>query len=292
MASVSRDPNGMKRILFTNGDNERKAVRLGKASAKDAESFALKVEAILSNQALGHAHDAELSAWLRDLPERTYGRLVKVGLAEPRVVAAALTLGKLLDRFEAAAMVKPATKAAYQQTLGSLRTHFGEATPVRSITASHADEWQKAITDSGIAVATVSKRVRVAKAIFTKAVKWGLIPVNPFGELRCGSQSNPERAVYVSTESIQAIMAGCPDDQWRGIIALSRYAGLRCPSEVVALKWGDVNWERGRLTVRSPKTAGHEGHAMRIVPIAPELHRSFNVCSMLLSRDRKRSSRG
>ena len=34
---------------------------------------------------------------------------------------------------------------------------------------------------------------------------------------------------------------------------------------------GDVNWERSALTVRSPKTAGHDGHAVRIVPIAPEL---------------------
>lgn len=32
-----------------------------------------------------------------------------------------------------------------------------------------------------------------------------------------------------------------------------------------------MNWERGRLTVRSPKTAGHDGHAVRVVPIAPEL---------------------
>jgi integrase len=50
-----------------------------------------------------------------------------------------------------------------------------------------------------------------------------------------------------------------------------RYAGLRCPSDVVGLTWGDVNWERGRLTVRSPKTARHEGHAMRVAPISPEL---------------------
>lgn len=54
-------------------------------------------------------------------------------------------------------------------------------------------------------------------------------------------------------------------------MALSRFAGLRCPSEVAALRWGDVNWEHGRLMVRSPKTAGHEGHAVRVVPIAPEL---------------------
>lgn len=70
---------------------------------------------------------------------------------------------------------------------------------------------------------------------------------------------------------MRAILAACPNDEWRAIIALSRYAGLRCPSEIVALRWGDCNWERGRLTVRSPKTAGHEGHAVRVVPIAPEL---------------------
>ncbi|MCC6951881.1 MAG: site-specific integrase [Phycisphaerales bacterium] len=54
-------------------------------------------------------------------------------------------------------------------------------------------------------------------------------------------------------------------------IALSRFAGLRCPSEVAGLRWGDIVWDKGRMTVRSPKTANHEGHAVRVVPIAPEL---------------------
>ncbi len=117
----------------------------------------------------------------------------------------------------------------------------------------------------------VAKRVKVAKCIFRKAVNWGLISTTPFADLRTGSQSNPDRAFYVTPESIRAILAVCPDDQWRAIVGLSRFAGLRCPSEVGGLRWGDVNWERNRLTVRSPKTAGHEGHAVRIVPIAPEL---------------------
>lgn len=30
-------------------------------------------------------------------------------------------------------------------------------------------------------------------------------------------------------------------------------------------------WDTGRLTVRSPKTARHDGHAVRLVPICPEL---------------------
>jgi hypothetical protein len=64
-----------------------------------------------------------------------------------------------------------------------------------------------------LAKATVSKRVRVATAIFTKAVKWGLVTTNPFGELRAGSQSNLDRAFYVPRETIQAILSDCPDDQ-------------------------------------------------------------------------------
>lgn len=96
-------------------------------------------------------------------------------------------------------------------------------------------------------------------------------PSNPFADLRAGSQSNPDRAFFVTRATVGAVLAACPDDEWRAIIALSRYAGLRCPSEVGALRWGDVNWERGRLTVRSPKTANHEGHAVRVVPMTPEL---------------------
>ena len=40
---------------------------------------------------------------------------------------------------------------------------------------------------------------------------------------------------------------------------LSRYGGLRCPSENLALRWSDVDWERGRLRVPSPKTEHHPG---------------------------------
>ena len=50
---------------------------------------------------------------------------------------------------------------------------------------------------------------------------------------------------------------------------------LRCPSEIVELRWSDINpvrhHERSLMTVRSPKTAAHDGHAVRIVPITPEL---------------------
>ncbi len=63
----------------------------------------------------------------------------------------------------------------------------------------------------------------------------------------------------------------CPSVQWRALVGLARYAGLRCPSKIVELRWDDINWEQKSLTARSPKAAAHDGHAVRIVPMTPEL---------------------
>jgi len=40
---------------------------------------------------------------------------------------------------------------------------------------------------------------------------------------------------------------------WRIIIALARFGGLRCPSEVLSLELPHVDWERGRITVAQPQ---------------------------------------
>lgn len=271
MASVSRDANGTKRILFTDGNGERKAIRLGDVPVKTAETFRLRVEALNSALITSIPLDTDLAAWVNSLPDVTHTRLARAGLVQSRVNAVVVTLGDMLDRFEQSATVKASTRAAYRQTTGSLGEHLGRATPLADLTACDADRWRKIIVDEDLAPATVAKRVHVAKTIFRKAVKWNLIRSNPFEDLRAGSQSNPARSFYVSTDAIEAVLAACPNDHWRLVIAIARYAGLRCPSEHLALKWGDVNWGRGRLTVRSPKTEGHSGHAVRVVPIAPRL---------------------
>lgn len=273
MASIGREGKGgeRKRIIFRDAKGQQQSLRLGKCSERAASSTLAGFERVLEAHRLGTTIHPDGVRWLESIDDRLHARVARLGLVEPRKGAAVVTLGELLDRFNESAVVKPVTLAAYRQAVGSLRAHFGEETPLHELTPARADEWRKALADSTLAPATVAKRVNVAKTVFRRAVRWGLIPSSPFADLRAGSQSNPDRAHYVDAETTRAVLAACPDDQWRAIVALSRYAGLRCPSEVIGLTWGDVNWERGRLTVRSPKTAGHDGHAVRVVPIAPEL---------------------
>jgi integrase len=62
------------------------------------------------------------------------------------------------------------------------------------------------------------------------------------------------------------------------IFALARYGGLRIPSELLSLKWEDINWEHNRFTVRSSKTEHHDAGGVRVVPIFPEVRPYLDAC--------------
>jgi integrase len=55
------------------------------------------------------------------------------------------------------------------------------------------------------------------------------------------------------------------------LLALARYGGLRCPSETLTLEWDDLDWDRQRMRVRSPKSEKDESGGARWVPLFPEL---------------------
>jgi len=78
---------------------------------------------------------------------------------------------------------------------------------------------------------------------------------------------------FVTREMAQAVLDAFPDNQWRLTFALCRKAGLRCPSEHVRLRWGDVDWERERMTVHCNKTEHYDGKETRTIPIFPEFNR-------------------
>ncbi len=143
---------------------------------------------------------------------------------------------------------------------------------ISRITPGDADDWRLNLLEQGLAAdTTVRKRCGIAKQIFSSAVRRKLIAENPFADLKSAMLANPSRSYFVTQAEIQQVIDACPDAEWRLIVALSRYGGLRCPSEHLKLRWGDVDWEKGRIRVWSPKTEHHPGGESRIIPIFPEL---------------------
>ncbi len=99
----------------------------------------------------------------------------------------------------------------------------------------------------------------------------GLVRSNPFDGVTVTAVVNESRNVYVLREIVTKVMAAAPDADWRLIIALSRFGGLRSPSEVLSLKWENVRWWSKRILVVSPKTAHHPNGQQREIPLFCEL---------------------
>ena len=272
MASVVSYDNGLKRIefcLYPNGP--RKTVRLGRVNSKLAESWCAKIEAIIADKLANRPHDAELSQWLANLDEAMLGRLKAVGLAEG-VGLAQITLQEFMDRFFKALTGKDSTRTSYGNVRRNLEEFLGGQRQLRGISAPDADEWSAWLEHhENLSTPTISRRVIAARTMWRKAIRWKLATENPFLGVKAGKQENDARKMFVAHKTIDNIIAEAPDTEWKVIIALARYGGLRCPSEIYALKWTDIDWERGHIRVSSRKTEHHEGKSERTVPLFLEL---------------------
>jgi integrase len=147
---------------------------------------------------------------------------------------------------------------------------------LRTIRPGDGDEWRQHMVQAKLAEATISKRVKHARQFFKLAHRKGLIEANPFQDVRAGSQRNEARLQFIDQVTIGKVLDATMDVEWRLIIALARYGGLRTPSETLALKWTDVDWAGDRITVPSSKTA-HQGKPYRVMPLFPELRPFLEV---------------
>ena len=271
MASIVTYDGGLKRIEFGMSATERpRVIRLGRITQKRAESFKAKVEAIIADKLQGRPHDPDVADWLGKLDEKMLAKLRKAGLADG-VGLMQVTLKAFLERWFNARTCKPQTTVFYGHTRRNLEDYFQDRF-IRDITAEDAERWRAwLVSEQGLSQATVSRRVKAARSMWKSAIRWKLALDNPFAGVRAGSQANEARTVFVSQDVIEKVISNAPDAEWRAIIALARYGGLRTPSETFALRWVDIDWEAGQMKVSVPKLEHLEGHGQRIVPLFAEL---------------------
>lgn len=268
MASLHQETGGGWRVQW-GPRGKRCGLRLGKMNKKVADQIKQKVENLYIFATTNRPWDEETSRWVDSLDDSLVDKLATAGLVPRRECA---TLGGFVDQYIAGRPdVKPRTLAKYRSTQRVLTVFFGADRRLRDITPGDADEFRRQFVSKKKAENTIRKHVAVAKLFFGAALKKGLIRSNPFSHLKAAIQPNRERFYFVTREETQKVLDFCPDDEWRLIVALARYGGLRCPSEHFALRWRDIDWEHGKMRVRSPKTEHHAGGESRVVPLFPEL---------------------
>jgi integrase len=293
MASLTKDKHGTHVIQFTDGNRKRRTIRMEKEFPLRAVNEVRRLVDMLNACAIaGTGWDPKTAEWVADLKAVLYDKLAKAGLLPPRAEAEETTLEKFIDRYvERRTDVKPASKEVWRQGKLGLIEFFGEQRRIATINPGMADDYKQHLIATSrksrakkpdaenqehspaktLAPMTVRKRLQFANMIFRTAVRHRLIDSNPFAGVGVKA-SMPDRHRFVTRAETDKLLEACPPGQdWRTIIVLSRYGGLRCPSEVLSLKLSDIDWENNRITVTSPKTAHHPGKESRVMPLFPEL---------------------
>jgi len=265
MASIEYRKRTTRVIAYIDG--EKHCFPLGQVTKKTAERFANNIDSLLNEHRCNVALSREVANWLAGLDDSLYGLLVDEGLAEPRVKPE--SIGGFVDSYiDGRSDVTDRRREKFRQAKYRLVEFFGNV-ELRSITAGAAEEYSRWLLKQ-VAETTAQKECQISSQFFRHAYRKQLIPRNPFDGVSVGTSTNDERRVFVHRDIVAQVIDACPNWQWRTVVALARYGGLRCSSEVALLKWSDIQWDTGRFTVTSPKTKRY-GKGTRVVPLFPEL---------------------
>ncbi|MBL9082519.1 MAG: site-specific integrase [Planctomycetales bacterium] len=269
MASITKESNGRRTVQFVGTDGKRRSIRLGKVTQRAAESVKLRVELILSAAISGHALDDATARWLSELDQTMIDKLAAVGLAKPRE---SMTLSAFIEDYIAGRSdIKDRTTMRLREAGQKLMDCFGANKPLREFASDDGAKFRQWLLAKGLAENTVRRNCGRAKQFFRAAIHRKLVAENPFAELVSAVRGNPARMRFIDRETAAKVFEACPNAEWRLIFALSRFGGLRCPSETLSLKWSDIDWKNERVRVPSPKTEHIEGKESRMIPLFPEL---------------------
>lgn len=274
MASISTDGNGNRTIQFVGSDGKRRSIRLGDVPKRMAESVKTRVEHLNAMKRNKLPMDSDTADWVGGIGTQLASKLAAVGLIPARSASGLgeFCLGVLADR-RTDGTTKPATVVTLETVTNDLRRHFGEDLNLRDVTEAMAEDFRihYQTRKPKLANATVSRRLTTVRQIFEVARRRRLIDANPFAEVSARSSLPPERRFYLTPDDFTKLIAACIGDHWRTVLALTRLGGLRCPSEVLSLRWADVNLKAGRMRIRSPKTEHIAGKDARECPVFADL---------------------
>lgn len=263
-------------IRLSPGENiERPKIYFGDVSKKDAQAALSHIENLLNSRKAGSVMPTATQDWLKGVPDTLRNRLESLGLVVRQAKSNWTVAAWIADYIAKRPDVKEATRRKWRDVESKLAAFFRTET-IEGLTVQTAKNFRTYLQSTvGLSENTLRRHIGIARQFFNAAVDAEIITKNPFRGQSVTVRANESRFFYVSKDTAQKVLGACPDAEWRLIFGLARYGGLRCPSEVLGLKWQDVDREHQRFTVRSSKTEHHANGGIRVVPIFPELEPLF-----------------
>lgn len=237
MATLYKENRSSYRIQFSDGNGNRRSIRLGRVSKKAAETIRSRVEEIISCRLAGIPLSSETAAWLGNLPNEMLAKLSQVGFeVQSRHTAEELWTAFLAQKKD----IEETTLDGYDYVKERFFVFFERKTDLKDFSPAKFEEWKAFLqtdyrsprTRLPLVEATVAGTLTKAKAVFNWAVRVGWLEKSPLGGVGRGSFVNRKKDYHVTPDEYRRLLDACPCQDWRTIIALARMGGLH-PCEIL-----------------------------------------------------------
>ena len=270
------------RLRFYVGD-KREVLGLGEFDEPAAVIAKSHIEHLIEVKKLDRPPQPTTTRWLSKVPVRIYDRLAELQLVMPRKISEYPRTMLAFMRAYIAMRVDWKKPVNYEQAVGSLEKFLNKKDcPLEAFTKGDAERWHRVMINSGLSPNTAGQHIKRCRQMMKLALDDELITRNPFVGIKIDLRSDVSKNRFIDRATTEAVLEACPDQEWRVLFALGRYGGLRCPSEALALRWSDINWERNRFKVKASKTARY-GKGERVVPLWPELRAELDTLFELMA---------
>lgn len=180
-----------------------------------------------------------------------------------------ITLSEFLDRWEtwAATQVSAKTLERYRELAAHhVRPHVGQSRIQRLKTTDFAELYgqlqrPKAEGGAGLAPRTVGHVHRLLHRVFGHAVRWGVVATNPIAAAEPPRVPRTEIEI-LAPDQIKAVLDALRGRPLYPLAVVGLATGVR-RGELAALRWGDVDFDGGKIRVERSLEQTNAGLAFK-----------------------------
>jgi integrase len=190
-----------------------------------------------------------------------------------RRTVADLTLRELVTRWRASADHAEGTRRNYDLAFTLVPDHLMDSAAHR-LTNETLDQLYAALRREGAAPDRIRYLHAGLGATYTAGVRWNLVRTNPAKDTKPPPKPVRKKRQQFDATTPARLLAGCSGPAERAWIAVHVATGAR-KSEVLALRWGDVDLEAGTIWITEALDPVADGaprkdtkaHDRRLIPI-------------------------
>jgi integrase len=244
MASVAKDAEGRSPFwyaCYTDANGKRLKKSTGLTAKSKALEMARSLEKAWREAKNGSFNESRARVLLGEILQSATGQTLRV-----------FTVREWLENFVRQKRKAKAEKTAarHEQMMNEFVAFLGTRADrnIAAITSSDIEKFRDHRHSLGLTPGTCNLDVTVLSAAFNKALRQGLVPVNPCADVEPLSDKGQHRKDTFTPEQISALLK-VADGEWRGLIMVAFYTGQRL-GDCASLRWRYIDLVSEIKTIR------------------------------------------